>query len=170
MNLIICTTPFQMLIAEKVIEKNQCDIFHLVVFSSTWNDKYQHYMEKLLSHKNVIFLKKYVVCKDKQFSRLCQLILVRILSLFLRGNVNKVYVASIDSIWVRLFLSSLDKFNLYTFDDGTANIFKNSFFYKDDSFLMKFIMKLLCSRYTMLDLKRMSLEHYTIYKNRENIV
>ncbi|MDO9647958.1 CMP-N-acetylneuraminate-beta-galactosamide-alpha-2, 3-sialyltransferase [Glaesserella parasuis] len=170
MNLIICMTPFQMLMAEKIVEKKQSEIFYLLVFYSVWNDKYQYYMEKVLCKKNVFFLKKCFISPNNHFSRLYKSFLVRIYGFLLCKKFNKVYIANLDNPWIRLLLSSLGKFELYTFDDGTANIFKNSFFYKNDSFRVNLIMKLLFSRYTRHDLRKMSLVHYTIYDNKENIV
>ena len=171
MNLIICTSPFQMLLAEKIIELNKNEKFYIIVFSPLKNDKYIYYSNRLKekANKGITLLD---FSPSKRISFIAKLIYIRCVG-FLLPAFNKVYIASIDSIAIHLLLTSLKRgFNIYTFDDGTANIDKNSLFYRKENFTkkMKLISLLLCCKFNMDKLKMLSKEHITIYKEKSNII
>ncbi|NNG75319.1 hypothetical protein HLH10_03085 [Acinetobacter sp. ANC 4277] len=169
-SLIICLTPLQMLIAEKIIENNGEKKFDLLVISLFDNDKYEYYYNRL---KNKVQKSHYFIYKPSN--------LINNLKNFLNfkkfyhekfesKSYSNYYLASIDSRHCQYILSLAGDFNLYTFDDGTANIFPNSIYFIDrkSNYLKRFILKVLGVNQFTIDLKNRSLKHFTIYKNSEN--
>lgn len=171
MNLIICTTPLQVLIATRIIAKFPQEHFVSVMLVSNINDKQQNYYDKLkkVSKKSYIFdLSKY---KNK-FLYLIFFLYCRYI-LFFRKNFSKIFLSSIDAVYSQAMLSSQnkDKIKLFTFDEGTANIYKNSMFYKDcQSTQGKLIYKLLGNKYSIEEIKKNISLHYTIYEGFDNII
>jgi len=81
-------------------------------------------------------------------------------------------LGSIDNQIVHYLLSYLDFKQIITYDDGTANITRDSLFYKNIK-LSKFKMILhfiFGRRYYRDRVVNESQVHYSIYKNRENII
>ena len=163
----MCTTPLQMLIAEKIIELNSDKKFDLLVLVSNDNNKYAYYYSRL---KEKCFNSLYCVSDLKInnfFSFIKQL---------KKNNLNKkyqeLYLASIDSRYLQYVVSKNNLSHIYTFDDGTANIISTSLYYSDDrlSQLKKYIWGFLGVKYYMKDIRRKSKLHYTLYKNVPNIV
>ena len=83
---------------------------------------------------------------------------------------DKIFVANIENILIQSIISSL-KFNeLITFDDGTANILKNSMLYQNnESWKLKFIKFIFMIDHDINTLKDISSLHYTIY-DMDNII
>ncbi|WP_423853463.1 glycosyltransferase family 52 [Acinetobacter guillouiae] len=169
-SLIICLTPLQMLIAEKIIEQ-QCDEFDLLVITVDDNYKYQYYYEKLKVKCNKSYYYVYqrlsVLENVKQFFEF-------------KKNINKklnfddytsIYFASIDSRHCQYVFSKLRMdVKLMTFDDGTANIVKNSIYsYDKSNILKKIIMYLVGVKHSIGSLRKRSIRHYTIYNNIDNV-
>jgi beta-galactosamide-alpha-2,3-sialyltransferase len=83
---------------------------------------------------------------------------------------ENIYLASIDSYFCQLIVSNNIKSLVYTFDDGTANIIKNSTYYITEKFSTKqFFYFIAGNRFSKLSIREKSLKHFTIYKNIENI-
>lgn len=169
-NLIICLTPLQMLIAEKIIEKNSDKTFDLLVISLFDNDKYKYYYSKL---ENKVRNANYFVYKPAGFYKNLKNFFD--FKKFYKKNFNNkvysgYYLASIDSRHCQYILSLCENFKLYTFDDGTANIFADSLYFVDrkTSFIKKIFLNMNGIRKHSNDLKDMSLKHYTIYDGISN--
>ncbi|ELX04805.1 glycosyltransferase family 52 [Acinetobacter baumannii] len=169
-NLIVCLTPLQMLIAEKILQKSYGD-FDLLCISYNKNNKYDYYFKKVSSESSVAY--RFYICSKNKFSRFYDLIKFK---LFMRNffceEYENVYVASIDNPFVHLALSMFTNFQLYTFDDGSANINVDSIYYQipHKSNLQKVMMKLLGSVYDQERILAESKMHYTIYKDFSNII
>lgn len=165
MNLIICTTPFQVLVAEKIIEKYPEKSFFAMMIIVNNNQKYQYYANRLLNKcggSGDIYVLK------KQWSKIFTII--DLLSLKLKGlklkSVDNIYLASFDSILIQTFISGLKFKNLYTFDDGTANIVSGSIYNQKEKynhFMVKLFKILLQNPYSLQVLKEKSIHHYTVY-------
>ncbi len=71
----------------------------------------------------------------------------------------------------QIIVSRNSSAKLFTFDDGTANIFPSSGYYieKKTGFQRKVINTVFCNKYNLIKLKRKSQLHYTIYENTANI-
>jgi len=124
MNLIICTSPLQILIAEKIIERHSNEAFFSVVIADTFNAKYLQYYERLRKVS-----RKALLIQDKQG------VLFRLLyhCLFRAGHIDKVILASINKQLLHRLLELIRPREIYTFDDGTANIVSTGFFNQEDA-------------------------------------
>lgn len=170
MNLIVCTTPFQMLIAEKIIELYTDEDFELHLFCNVKNEKYTHYFDRL--SKVVKKSKMYVFDRKNKMRYLLFLIKLKFKS-FLSRKIDRLFVGSIDSnhihIHIHRYIHSNTK--LYTFDDGTANIFPDSFFYKEcASYKNRLLKYIFCYGTSLSTIKAKILKHYSIYSGKNNIV
>lgn len=174
MNLIICTTPLQVLIAEKIIELHREENFifkMIVLFDNGKNRKYYERLSRKVKESEYIFVNrdKYIIeCINLKFKS------------FFHKKVKKVFLANIDEghIHIQIYIYNFFKNQniiIETFDDGTANISKSSFFYKKEDFSLKTILKyatkfLLLSPINMSDIKNRIHMHYSIYNGMSNIV
>lgn len=166
-SLIVCLTPLQMLIAEKIISLHPDKQFDLLIITLSDNEKYRHYYQRL--------------------SKICQNSLYYLTSPGARGflkfirdlRLNKlhieyqsIYLASIDSRLIQFMVSKNKDACIYTFDDGTANIISNSIYYLDNrpKLLKRLIWRALGVKYYMDDIKALSENHYTIYGGLPNII
>ena len=178
MNLIICTTPFQVLLAEKIItmhlNSNEEYIFRYI--SSIKNEKHLYYFNRLRLDFNI---------KDSQFIHiecnsklgiLVSFLKMKLYSYFLSDRIARIILGSVDNSYIHVYLHSILKsrsgnLTVHTFDDGTANIDKNSFIFKEKiSRKIKFICFFLCRGTNLFSLKDKSKKHYTIYKKQCNLV
>lgn len=164
----MCTTPLQMLIAEKIIALNPSKRFDLLILAHSDSPKYRYYFERLkLKCMDSFFfindkagLKPFIEFKKKINA----------------NNINKtysyVYLASIDSRYLQYIVSQNKGAKIYTFDDGTANIVKQSPYYTTTApkFMKRFIWRVLGVRYYINHIKNFSSGHYTLYRNVPNII
>ena len=164
MNLIICTTPLQTLLAKEIVKNYEDEKFYGILFSNHFSEKVDRYFNLfgVLCH----ILNK-IYCKSS--IKLVFLILYYKIKLF-NKKFDKIFVANIENILIQSIISSL-KFNeLITFDDGTANILKNSMLYQNnESWKLKFIKFIFMIDHDINTLKDISSLHYTIY-DMDNII
>lgn len=164
---IFCMTPLQVLIAERIIEMNPNEDFYgWVICPKKINEKYYRALYKL--EKKCKKLEH--ICLEGKLTYLFALIKFYCKFLFAK-NIGKVYLSSIDNIFCQMILSLLNKVEIYTFDDGTANLDTNSFFYRlhPKSIKYKWIRRVFRIKYDIFDIRKLSVCHYTIYKDASNI-
>ena len=158
MNLIICTTPLQTLLAREIVKNYEDEKFYGILFSN-------HFSEKVDRYFNLFGVLCHVLNKIycKSLIRLVCLILYYKIKFF-NKKFDKIFVANIENILIQSIISSL-KFNeLITFDDGTANILKSSMLYQNnESWKLKFIKFIFMIDHDINTLKNISSLHYTIY-------
>lgn len=167
MNLIICYTPLQVLIAEKIIEQHSEELFYAIMVDSVGNEKFRYYASRLAS-KATIFL-----TVNESFKSLRRL--KDILSLkfrFHQFNFDKVFVASINDLYIQNIISTIRFNDFFTFDDGTSNIVQNGAFYalEKKNIKRRIINCLTGNKYDIQKLKALSQLHYTIFPNFPNII
>lgn len=169
MNLIVCCTPFQMLIAERIIEKYHDDKFYALVLISVENEKNIYYRDRLFS--KVSECKCIIEPTENKFSILFYWLKMRVFG-FCFNDINRVFISNINSRAIQLLLSSIKFNSLYTFDDGTANIVKSSSLYDEYrvSGLNRLASFILSNKYSTSNLKNISIKHFTVYRNRSNII
>ncbi|WP_168415990.1 glycosyltransferase family 52 [Acinetobacter indicus] len=167
-SLILCVTPLQLLIAEKIIISNTNEVFDLVVIALQDNEKYRYYFERVRKKCDKSL---FVIRKQREITCLLKLILGMVKNNF-KKNYDSVYLASIDSRLWQFIISKNSKANIYTFDDGIANIIPNGHYYLDDQqeCYKKIIWKMLGVKYFRQDIRKKSKLHYTIYENIPNII
>lgn len=167
MNLMICCTPLQVLIAEKIIEKHPNESFYGVMLSTISNKKFDYYGQrlaqkcgqffKMVQHKDRLNLLKEILYLKREFSG---------------KSFDKVFVANINDLQIQFLLSAVKFKQFHTFDDGTINIVQNSLFYQNETpnVMRKLINTLLGNKYSIQALRNLSQKHYSIYKGFKNII
>ncbi|MGE6107299.1 glycosyltransferase family 52 [Aeromonas sobria] len=163
MDLVICNTPFQVLQIQNMIDKGIINEFELFYFSSKKTDQMNFYFDLLKKRacKSTFYI------SNKKFPYH----ILDMRRVFKGRRYRNIYSASVDSVYTHSILSFSHFLNFFSFDDGSANLIENSAYYVDQrSCLKKNLFKLLGCCYDLEKTKMAINCHYTIYKNRENIV
>lgn len=165
-NVIVCATPFQVLMAEKIIETRPDEPFFGVMLVSVDNEKYAFYAQRLLAKcggRGLIYVQK----KQKHpVWAVWDAVVLKMHGLRM-PSCRCLYVSSVDSILVQTFISGFDFDELYTFDDGTANITAYSHYYQHDrhqSLLRRLLKTVLRNPYDLAKLKALSRGHLSAFK------
>ncbi|MEC5214274.1 beta-galactosamide-alpha-2,3-sialyltransferase [Polaromonas sp. CG_9.5] len=165
MNLFICTSSLQILIAKAIINKlsiklSDCEFF---VFSEKSNLKIKHYFDKVSA-----------LCGEANFMETNLRFPFYVLDIqkrFRGKKYSSIYLASIDSLYIQIILSIVNFDKLNTFDDGTANIVEAGIYNRHSGDLSIFRMiwaYLVGGRFNQNKIKKNSVIHYTIFKNKKN--
>lgn len=167
MNLFICTSPLQVLIAKKIISEHSYQNNIGIMITANLNDKNRYYFSQLQSYCSTSYL---INLSEK--NRIELFFLCFYYRYFFKLNqIRRVFFASIDSIYIQVIISSLQNIEIYTFDDGTANVFKSSLYYVDrKSWISRVKDVLLTNRFSMQKIKERSIVHFSIYENMSNII
>lgn len=170
-NLIICTTPLQILIGQKITKLKVNEKFDVIVIAQNDNKKYQYYFNLIKQDcESSIYYPL-----TKRYSGLINFS-KKLNSLNLDTDYKAVYLASIDFVYCHYILSRMNQPEIFTFDDGTANISKSSIYYSKSNsniikrFVKNTVYKILNINYCLQTIKDKSLLHYTIYENVPNII
>lgn len=166
--LFLCRTPLQARICLKIIETEHiqgADVFYYTQHDSDADRLYFSRLQKVGNHTQYVHLSNarygmvnYVIAYFLAHRR------------FKRFPYKSIYLGSIDAMLFRAFLKCHDEALVYTFDDGTSNIVRNSAisFHAEDSGRTRLIRNL-ARLHSRAEIKRKSLRHYTIYRDFENI-
>lgn len=158
--------------AEKLIEINKNDDFDILFVIQNDNEKYLYYLNKIKKIVGKVYVFR---ANGKRSSLLFWEIIKFKLKNELLNNIQKYYkfyLASIDSPLFQLILTKRKKESLiYTFDDGLANLYKKSIYYKGNpqNFQKKIAYKILGINESIASIKKNAITHYTIY-NYDNIL
>lgn len=164
MNLIICTSPLQVILAKRIIASKPSERFYGILFSYSVNDKTEHYYQRLraLCHGAEHFvmpeggsrLSRYLLlpqmaCKGKRL-----------------GFVQRVYISILHIAELQFILSAHPRAEVYTFDDGLINVTPTAWegMIKDDDGIYLRLMRKLLGAPTVEELIQRSQKHYTIYR------
>lgn len=171
-NLIICTSPLQVFIANRIMQEFPDEGVDFILLSKINNEKYQYYFNFLKKKcDRSIFLTSYSLGARDLLGYTLNIIKCMF---FLKRKYNKIFIASIDDSLIHNILSLISFSLLYTFDDGTINISDNNV-YKDDRYvttskfyvLFKHIFHI---KYSIKRIKAETKKHFTIYQYDNNIV
>lgn len=167
MNLIICCTPLQVLIAEKIIDMNPEKQFFGVMLHTVENKKFDYYKQRLQAKTDGFFS---MLQHNDRWNLLKEI--VQLKARFSGKQFDTVYFANFPELHIQFLLSAIEFKQLNTFDDGTVNIVKHSHFLNDDpdTLVRKFINKVLGNKYSTATLRSLSAQHYTIYPDFPNIM
>lgn len=167
MNLIICCTPLQVLIAEKIIDMHPEKQFFGVMLHTVENKKFDYYKQRLQDKTDGFFS---MVQHNDRWNLLKEI--VQLKARFSGKQFDTVYFANFPELHIQFLLSAIEFKQLNTFDDGTVNIVKHSHFLNDDpdTLVRKFINKVLGNKYSTATLRSLSAQHYTIYPDFPNIM
>lgn len=169
-NLLVCLTPLQMLIASKIVEQNPTS-YDVLCLSYNENEKYDYYFNEL-SQKCDLSWRFLVRSKSKIYRIFDFFRFNSFLSKLSDKKYNNIYLASIDNPFFHILLSKINKNNIVTFDDGTANIYKGSNYYNynNKGKIQNFVLNSLGNIYNTKKVVKESFEHYSIYSNYSNII
>ncbi|AFU20241.1 CMP-N-acetylneuraminate-beta-galactosamide-alpha -2,3-sialyltransferase [Actinobacillus suis H91-0380] len=168
MNLILCYTPFQVLLAEKIIESHPGEDFYgiMIQYGNERNKKYEFYYDKL--EKKCIKSKFLLLENGNKIARLRNYLKVK--KLFL-PNFDKIFFANILSPEAYFFLNYFRNVKIFTFDDGIGSLIDNERYLKFKiSYFKKIFYMLLGTDYNPKRVVESSIKHFTIYKNMENFI
>ena len=156
MNLIICITPLNILIAQELRERYPNEDFHGVFLKYNSNEKMDYYIEQF----SKFTVEVEVIDCTTRIKAYNQIFRAR----FSKETYDKVFVAAIDSMWVLSNLSAIHFREIYTYDDGTINLFPEGRYYTSEfSIAEKIVQSLLRFKYNPITLRAISKKHYTIY-------
>ena len=172
-SLFICMTPLQMKIAERIIYKRKIIGYKIVCLFLAKSEKYDYYFTELEKNSSSSFFyypkekaKGILLLKDV-YSYKRKLLKSEILV-----DVKNIYAASIDNRYVQLIASILKNANFFTFDDGLANLNYNGSYYKNETLskIKSFLWKIIGVNFFAQNFRHKSKIHYSLYKNKKNIV
>lgn len=164
MELIICTSPLQVLIAERIIQENSDKSFIGVYLTYILNDKSKYYYNRLRSacHQASIIVVPWGLSRMKK--------IWHSLMMIVRGytfpKINTIYLASLDITEMQLMLHRLRGVPIHTFDDGLLNLSPVAWEHIQRSHMGSWyrILKFIFQFRSAQELLASSLRHYTIYK------
>lgn len=165
-NLIICLTPLQALIAQRLITQCAPQAFDLLMlcYEDADNTKFRHYFQVASQG-----------CRRAHYALIPQSKWRRELGLhrLLRGldkQYAAAFAASIDNPNVQYVLNTIRFAALETFDDGTGNLIPGSVLYRNSGNRQRRLMNRLRGiRWQTEDLRRLSQRHHTLYPGQPNI-
>lgn len=170
MNLIICCTPLQVIIAEKIIEQYPNEEFYGVMLCAVKNKKFEYYYSRL-SMKCKVSTIQNVDLSQGRLNTIKNCLKIKELVKY-KIKFDRVFLANINSVFIGVILKNNDFSELYTFDDGTVNIYYKSDFYISPKIgkFRRVIKSFLIGKYDDRFIKNNSLCHYSIFKGKRNII
>ena len=164
-NLIICLTPLQALMAQRLMAQ-RAEPFDLLMlcYEDADNAKFRHYFQVASAGSRHA---EYALIPQSKWRR--ELSLPRLLR-GLDKEYATAFAASIDNPNVQYVLNRIRFAALETFDDGTGNLIPGSVLYRNSSNRQRQLMNcLLGIRLQTEDLRRLSRRHHTLYPGQPNI-
>ena len=175
-NLVVCWTPLQMLIAEKIIKSHPNEKFYMIVMShSGKNEKYDYY-SSILSQKSERFYSFYIEPQSQNKLFVYTSLLELKLKSLLFPPLKTIYLAHISSPEIHTLVSTYPTVEIRTFDDGSSNLLKKSAFLNNANRIStgevsrRFYELFINSTQSVKSIRERSIEHYTIFKDLKNIM
>lgn len=163
MNLIYCSSPLQVLIAEQILHVYAGEEFYCVYDGDPKAEKPQYYYQRLLSQcKGGCFVPRvYHSNPLRAYLDTC----TKLLMAWRLPHIQRVFVASLESSIFRLLMSGMRSAEVYTYDDGAINLSPQAFDIMNDQEDGGFIRALRSLVFipTVAELRAMSRKHYTIF-------
>lgn len=120
MNLIICCTPIQTLIASRIMDEHPDEKFHLIAYHHKEDKKLIDYYQRLRKRSAGGQIIKHIE-RDSYWGKYW--ILIRMLLWGLRHcGKRKIFLANIEKVPLHLLMPWYRHREIYTFDDGTRNL------------------------------------------------
>ena len=162
-NIFICVTPFEILIAEKIIKfkkipKKKCRVIFLIDKISKKNRYYFNKIKKI-SVKSSFFLLNKLRYPIYYFE---------LNKLVKKTNPKIIHIAAIDSSLIQYVLNKNNFEKIYTFDDGIGNLTKTYNVGYKKHILKKIFDLMLGINFEEKKILKKADDHYTIYQNKKN--
>lgn len=130
-SLVICASPLQAMIAERIIALHPREEFHLIIYSlAGMSDKYNYYAQRLAKKcQSVRYIKNDIFRSSSCLPVLIfYIIYYRILYWLNYRFIEKIYVSSYEHVPIRLLIGSLNSdIQIYSFDDGLINLLSDTY-------------------------------------------
>ncbi len=166
MNLIICYTNLQILIAQRIIELYPNEEFYGLLYTHKNSSKNEYYAKQLKAKCTKL---EVIYIEDLQGSKL-KSNYKRLLLFFKHCWVpkfDKIFIASIDICDIHLCLHRMSQAEVITYDDGSLNLnpvaFNKILGYSKGSLLYRLLNRFFGVP-SFRDLLKRKTKHYTIYK------
>ena len=179
MNLIVCASPLQVLIAEKIIDEHPNEMFYGIMMISNTNSKYNYYYERLKKKCKKGGRRVYISEMAKKKSKVGYYIyyiyiifITRIILFFYKKKIKNVFTSSlcIEILFMQIILSKIPSTTkLYTFDDGIANAY-GYIASGIEPINHPLLKKLIGNNLTINKVLEKITAHYTIYPDKKNII
>ena len=179
MNLIVCASPLQVLIAEKIIDEHPNEMFYGIMMMSNTNSKYNYYYERLKKKCKKGGRRVYISEMAKKKSKVGYYIyyiyiifITRIILFFYKKKIKNVFTSSlcIEILFMQIILSKIPSTTkLYTFDDGIANAY-GYIASGIEPINHPLLKKLIGNNLTINKVLEKITAHYTIYPDKKNII
>ena len=168
-NLFICMTPLQMVIARRIIEDKQLKHVGFIIVFYNENPKYRFYIDNLKAEN--YFTIEYRVSSQGKFGRLMDVLKLKLFLRQAKLHTQNIYLASIDNALIHTVLSKINFQNLYTFDDGLANLnYHGQYYFDTESYVQKLIKLIMGTSWSLASIKSVSKEHFSLYEHKKNII
>ncbi len=151
-------TCFQLYLAKKIIKKNSLQDACIIVMTYFMNDKYQYYINELRKDNHHIII---IPINNSNKTGLI-LSFLKTYFKFVCTKTQNIYISSIENYFIHLLLTVIKFKNLYTYDDGLANLNYDGEYYKNKK--LKFL------KFGTQTIRDIAQSHYTIYPNELNIL
>lgn len=174
-NLIICWTPLQMVVAERIIDLHPKEKFYTIVMnSSSKNDRFEYYSSRL-AQKSERFSSFYIYPQAENKYFVYTTLLELKLKSLLFPDVKSIFLANVEKLENHTIISSFPNAQIKTFDDGTVNLIKSSGLLSDTEYVSGIINKkiyktFINSTHSPKEVREGSVEHYTIFKDFPNVM
>ncbi len=167
-NILCCATPFQMFVAERILDRYPGEPFYLILHSSVFSAKDKYYFDRLKKRCKKAYLVQDQYCSSSVIKRgWCMARLVTLGYLFF-PRARRVFISSVAVPPFHLLLGHQRLAEVVTFDDGLQHIAPISFAKKrlavsENGKLYNSLRKLLKFDVAEDYLGRSRL-HYTVYE------
>jgi len=167
-NLLIVRTPFQAWFCLQLIDHLGIINYDLLYITHNNSEEDRSYFSRLSSSAKI---SEYVYLPPARFDLFTHIKLrLRVRSWFCDCDYKNVYVASINSLVINALICRFSFSNLYTFDDGAANLVKGGPYYADpDTNRMK-LYRSLFKGLAVEKIRARIARHYSLYEGFCNIV
>ncbi|CAH1535400.1 putative enzyme [Vibrio owensii] len=174
-NLFLCRTPLQALYVELILNNINSGSNNYVYYLKPADNQFQEQAVVNLKNNNLlndVFVDELFTRKNKVKSIAEHIFCIRkAISYFKSKRFDNVYVSSIECIPFQLLLSNIIYTDLYTFDDGSANVNLNSSYHTKRKTHPIFIIlsKLFSNNHSKEKILISSQLHYTMLSGK-NII
>lgn len=167
-NLLIVRTPFQAWFCLQLIDHLGIINYDLLYITHNNSEEDRSYFSRLSSSATI---SEYVYLPPARFDLFTHIKLrLRVRSWFCDCDYKNIYVASINSLVINALICRFSFSNLYTFDDGAANLVKGGSYYIDPSTKRMTVYRILFKGLAVEKVRKRISRHYSLYKGFCNIV
>ncbi|XOB91196.1 glycosyltransferase family 52 [Pseudomonadota bacterium 24LQ007] len=166
--LFIVRTPFQAWFCERLIERLGIGCYDFLYITHNNSKEDVFYYNSLSSGARN---SRYVFVKPALFDVFTNLKLVyRVRGWFSKDRYDCVYMASINSYIINSLACSFHDAELFSFDDGAANLVEDGPYYISDSSFRSWFYNAIFRAQPVEKVRKKISRHYTIYRGFNNIV